>query len=205
MMDNSQAFRRSSKGEDIINIKNYIVEKIEENQTIRRYCRWLTKTPLSKNGLTYDGENVKQTDLSDKYKLINVVDEKIQGMTSQQILYPYPFNEDIVNEEQPFIFVYPYSNGFGARTLGTNVYAVEICMPLTYNEIYPYGDERLYRVLGEIIDIFDGKYVEGKKWWEKLGDLYFEVKGTNYPYRLTKTRNIIVYPLKIYTKTSNIR
>ena len=205
ILDNDQLFKRTNKGQDIIGIKNYIVEKIEESQIIRRYCRWLTRTPLSSNGLTYNGETVKQTDLDDKYKLIKKIVEPLQGMTGQQILYPYPFNEDIVNEEQPFLFIYNYSNNFSGRSTGKNIFEVSVCMPLTYNEIYPYGDERLYRIVGEIINIFDGKTVEGEKHRKVLGDLQFEVRGVNYPYRLTKTKNIIVYPLKIEVRTSNFR
>ena len=89
--------------------------------------------------------------------------------------------------------------------MSNNTFSVDIMCPLRYNEINPYGDERIYKILYEIINIFDGKSVEEEKWVERVGNVKFDIKGYNYPYRLTKTKNMMVYPLKINVKSSNFR
>ena len=89
--------------------------------------------------------------------------------------------------------------------MSNNSFSVDIMCPLRYNEINPYGDERIYKILYEIINIFDGKSVEEEKWVERVGNVRFDVKGYCFPYRLTKTKNMMVYPLKINVKSSNVR
>jgi hypothetical protein len=201
-LNNGKHFR-TQKGMDIIAVKNYLVEKICENENIRKYCRWVTKTPLGKNGLGYNGDIIVQHHLDDKYDLRKeVIAEK--GLCYKQILYPYMFNEDIVDLDQMFMFVYPYSNNFN-KSMGTNVYQVTICMPIEYNEISPYGDERIYRILHEIIDMFDGIIVTEEKWVERIGNVQFDIKSTSYPERLTKTKTLLKYSLNITTKLSNVR
>lgn len=200
---NNNLFMDTNKGADIIELKRYIVEKIDDNETIRRYCRWLTKTPLSNNGLDYTGNIIQQRDLGKEYTITKEVKEEL-GLSHKKILIPYAFNEDLVTEEQLFIFIYPYSNSFNG-TMSNNAFSVDIMCPLRYNEINPYGDERMYKILYEIINIFDGKSVEEDKWVKRVGNVKFDIKGYNYPYRLTKTKNMMVYPLKINVKTSNVR
>ena len=73
---NNILFKDTSKGADIIELKRYIVEKIDENEIIRRYCRWLTKTPLSKNGLDYTGELIQQRELGENYSITKEVKEE---------------------------------------------------------------------------------------------------------------------------------
>ena len=200
---NNNFFKDTSKGADIIELKRYIVEKIDENEIIRRYCRWLTKTPLSKNGLDYTGELIQQRELGKNYSITKEVKQE-QGLSHKKILIPYAFSDELVTEEQLFIFVYPYSNGFNG-TMSNNSFSVDIMCPLRYNEINPYGDERIYKILYEIINVFDGKSVEEEKWVERVGNVRFDVKGYCFPYRLTKTKNMMVYPLKINAKSSNVR
>ena len=200
---NNNKFFPTQKGADIIGVKNYLVEKICENENIRKYCRWLTKTPLAKNGLGYDNEIILQHELDDEYDLRKEVKAE-KGMCYKQILYPYMFNEDVVDLNQIFMFVYPYSNNFN-KALGKNVYHVTICMPLEYNEIAPFGDERLYKILYEIIDMFDGKIITDEKWVDRIGNVCLDVTSTSYPERLTKTKNLFKYSLNITAYLSNAR
>ena len=92
------------------------------------------------------------------YSITKEVKEE-QGLSHKRILIPYAFNDELVTEEQLFIFVYPFSNGFNG-TMSNNSFSVDIMCPLRYNEINPYGDERIYKILYEIINIFDAKSIK---------------------------------------------
>lgn len=198
--NNKNLGTEATKSKKIVPIKNYICQKIDNDQKIKRLCRYLTLTPLSKKGILYDNSDtlLTQPDLVD-----SLIKESTEGNSNGKILIPYSFNEGIITEQQVFIFVHNYSNDYNSR-IGDNTFIIDILVPVNYDQIDPYSEQRLYLIVNRIIELFDDTRTDNE-YVETLGLLDFKVGGRSNEYRLSKTQNIVGYPIFITTKLCNMR
>lgn len=189
-----------TKSKKIVPIKNYIVKKIDDNQNIKRLCRYLTKNPLSKKSLDYNGTLVQQPILVDS--LINTTLEG-NGINKNQVLIPYMFTDEIITDKQCYLFVHPYSNNYD-NAFGENIFAVDVIVPYEYNEIDPYSDERLFLIVNEIVDLFDNMVVDDE-YVQELGMIELNIGGRSTLQRLSKTTSYLFYTVFISTRLCNMR
>lgn len=176
----------SNKATMSMNIKKYLVDRINSNQDIVRYCRYLTKTPLLDMGLNYDDEVVEQPnlncglleDLSEERDRNGEYKEYKEVGTRGKILIPYAFDNKLMTKEQLFIFV---SNGYAvfndAYNTAEYTFDVVITYSSTYNTLEPYGDERSLMIIDRICHMFDGMYPEKSEYAKDIGDVLLEVRS----------------------------
>lgn len=187
-----------TKSKKIVPIKNYIVKKIDENQNIKRLCRYQTKNPLAKKSQDYNNTLVQQPLLQD-----SLIKPSLEGNSHEQILIPYMFEDNIVEKKQCYIFVHPFRNNYDG-IVGENIFALDIIVPYEYNEIDPYSDERLFLIVNEIVDMFDGMIIDDE-YVKELGLIEFKISGRSTLERLSKTTAYLYYPVFITTRLCNAR
>ncbi|MBI6006877.1 hypothetical protein H8J86_13120 [Clostridium perfringens] len=176
----------SNKATMSMNIKRYLVDRINKNQDIVRYCRYLTKTPLLEMGIDYKDKVVEQPDLDcgllealseHRDKDGNYV-EYTSVETRGKILIPYAFDSNLMVKEQLFIFV---SNNYAtfSNTYNTGEYTFDIVITYspTYNVLDPYGEERSFMIVDRICRMFDDMYPENSQYSEEIGDVKFNVRA----------------------------
>ncbi|NGS95842.1 hypothetical protein G6Z25_02760 [Clostridium perfringens] len=175
----------SNKAIMSMNIKRYLVDRINNDQEIVRYCRYLTKTPLLEMGIDYKDKVVEQPDLD--CGLLKPLSEhrdkdgnytEYTGVeTRGKILIPYAFDSNLMVKEQLFIFV---SNSYAAfsNVYNTGEYTFDIVITYspTYNVLDPYGDERSFMIIDKICEMFDDMYPENSQYSEEIGDVKFNVR-----------------------------
>lgn len=196
-LDNHLLQTKSQKLSRVSILKNYITQRIDDNQNIKRLCRYLTKTPLHSRGLTYDNRKVNQPDLVDS--LLYEVETDTQAQSQGASLVPYTFSEAILSEQQISIYVHcpktsfntSRTTGFGQdRLLGSHLFAIEIVFPQTYDRIDPYGEERHLLIASEILDMFDGTSIS-EELRKVVGDVNFHIVGDITTLRLSKAGYLI--------------
>ena len=156
---------RSQKLYRVPIIKNYIVQRINESQNVKRLCRYMTKTPLYKKGKDYAGKFINQPDLQDSLLTPTVND--VEAIIKDAVLVPYSFTEDVLDENRLTIYVHSPRSTFNPNVaagrasyvtdslLGKHLFMIEIVYPTSYNEIEPYGQERAFLIACEILDLLD--------------------------------------------------
>ena len=87
----SQKFRR------ITAIRKYMLDAIDNDQAIRRLMRYFTTTPLSKKGVTYDGNMINQPDLKTSLK--------VDTDEGEMCLYTGMFDPDMETVYKNYIFI----------------------------------------------------------------------------------------------------
>lgn len=195
---NDKIYNKSNKLRKITPLKNYIVDKIDENQNIKRLCRYLTKAPLEQISYDLNGKIVTQNDLNNSLKFIT--DEV--NTCKNKIIIPFMFNDNQENmDEQVFIFVHGYSNDFNDTT-GKNIFMIDILCPIVYNELDTYGSERIYEIAAEIIGIFDEEYVE-EEYHELIGCYQFFINGKGNEWRVSNNNNVVAYSFPISVNIVN--
>lgn len=190
---------RSQKLYRVSPLKNYIINKIDNNQNIKRLSRYLTQTPLLNKGLTYDGLMIKQPDLMDSLTKAVTKDQNVS--IKDAILTPHPFSEDIISEKKISIYVYSPRTSFnitGGEVIGKHRFVIEIVYPTEYNAIEPFGQERVNLICCEILNEFDGLCVDGEL-RDLIGECQFKVTGDLNNVRLSKAGYMIAtVPLTVY-------
>lgn len=197
----------------IVYLKNYLVKKIDENQTIKRLCRYMTTTPLLNKGYSYDHRLIQQPDLVDS--LLEPVVHDTQVSIKDPTLVPYAFSESVLNDRKLSIYVHcPYSsfspNGStgrsslnGADVTGRHKFMIEIIYPIEYDRLEPFGEERANLIGCEILNLIDGQYVD-EETRKKVGECQFRVQGEITNLRLS-TSGYMVLSIPVLTSVIGLR
>lgn len=212
-MNNKYLDTKSQKLSRIVPIKNLIIDKIDENQNIKRLCRYMTTTPLLPKGKTYDGKIINQPDLTESLKVD--VETKGEAFVSGTVIYPYGFTEDVVDRDRLTIYVYcprtilstDSRKVYDDRTvsyIGNHLFYIDVVFPLEYNNIEPYGEERAYSIAYEILDMFDDLYIEDDYTRDIVGDIRFKVEGEILNKRLSVT-NYAILSIPLYVPYTTVR
>ena len=190
-------------------LKNYLVQQIDNSQTIRRLTRYLTTTPLMNRGLMYDGKRLTQPDLQDS--LLKPVTTDTQASITKEVLIPYPFNEETIYEQQISLYVYSPRTSFPAprlhslnEELGRHHFYIDIVYPMVYDAIEPFGQERSLLIACEILNLFDQVYVN-EELEAVVGRCQFVVNGDITSLRLSKTGYMVTtIPLMVIAPTERL-
>lgn len=182
-LNNRNLGTHSNKIRKIAKINTYICNQIDKNQNIKRYCRYLTKSPLSKNATDLNGDKVVQPDL-----LNSLMIDSDEG---KQVLFKGSFDEDIQAIEQTFIFVHTYDGNFNDVTGKLRVAVSFICNndreQLKYDE-----ESRSTEVTIEISDFLD--MMSNEEYIDDIGNLTFKL--VNYKHgRVSKTNSMLLTTL----------
>lgn len=206
-------FCPSNKGDKIIGIKTYVVDKIRKNQTVQRCCFYLTKQPLARKSQNYKNEIIYQRDLAIDLTQENTVNigqdpnDNTKTVTVPASVIPYAYNEKMISEEQVVIFIHNNRNDL-RNLIGETTIAVDILVPYMYDQIQPKYAQRLYKIITAIIEELDDTDVE-EEYVEELGNLHFKVEGDTggrgQEQRITKSNEILIYSLVVKTSLINGR
>ncbi len=176
---------KSMKMKQLTKIKNFIANIINEDQQIKRYCSYLTNTPLMDKGMTLDGKIISQPDITES--LIN---------EDKGNIIPYRFTEDIIKDKRVIIFVYKLKGDL-RKTIGENYFAVDIFVPYVYDILEELGQERNVEIASRICDLIDGKSID-----KTLGEIEILEYEDN---RLNRTSDYNICSLLLKIEKSNIR
>lgn len=194
-------------------LKNYLVEKIDNNQNIKRLCRYMTKTPTYNKGMAYNGVLINQPDLSDS--LLYPVKTDEQATVKEAVVIPYAFTEDVLAERRLTIYVHSPRSLFNINAasnrpnygtdelMGKHLFLVEIVYPTEYNAIEPYGQERANLIACEVLNMVDNLTVEGEL-SQLVGECIFKVEGEITDLRLSKAGYMIL-SIPIWTTITGVR
>lgn len=210
----------STKANKIDMAKIYIARLLDNSQLIKRYCTYLTKTPLATSGKDLNGDTIGQPDITEsimKDIKINVGIGNSNIKIFKQTLIPYMFNARAVNVEQVFVFVHNFENRYGQarnNNLYQDLFRIDILVPAKYDVLEPYGTQRIHKIIKAIIDLLDGQPVDktiklsqgsNTTFYDILGDLKFEIVGNSREERIGKSEDIVCYPLTVEIKTPGVR
>ena len=194
----SQKIRRSDY------IIDMIAEKIDNNQYIKRFMRYYSKNPLSKKGFIKN-RIVIQKDLKDS--LLEDSNE-INNIESKKCLFTYGFNDDIVVDEQNYIFIENkkiiYDN---VNKMATMYLTISILVPDVYLELRDNDCDytiRRNKIIANTIENMLGDYTVDDKYSKYIGNIKFELTDYNED-RLSRNSNKILTTLVYKTKYSTIR
>lgn len=214
-LNNNHIATRSAKIRRITPLKNYIVRSIDENQNIKRLCRYYTRTPLLNKGRGYDSSLIKQPDLIDSLLHPVVNDKGVSSTARGQILYKTAFSGDVLDERQVSIYVHSPRSSFNPnmvsgrtnygtdRLTGKHFFTIEIVYPTELNELDSLEQERATEIACEILDMLDEKYVD-EHTSVYTGHCQFHVEGEFTDLRLS-TSGYMVITIPIWVSVFSIR
>lgn len=152
-----------------------IVDLINNNQKIKRYCRYKSKTPLSPIGII--GNNrIPQPNISTD--LDETTYNSKGEVESKPVLFDCMFDPDMQTELDVGIYVYDYSTKF-SNNLGKCLISVDVIIPYNYEYLQPKGDKRSILITSEIINTLCTKPITkdtNKYWFDLLGNVNFSFK-----------------------------
>ena len=185
-------------------IKKILIETIDGNQNIKRYCRYLTsKTPLEKEGINYKNEIMEQPDLTETLTEKLREGKDLAATSRERILIPYMFDEELLKVEKLLIFVSSPISEF-RDSMTEHEFNVTVALNVEYNSIEPFGSERAMEILCELLDEIEGRFVD-EKYREDIGYIKFELKKG---YRVTERisdKGFIATTIPIKVKVSSMR
>ena len=181
----SQKFRR------ITAIRKYMLDAIDNDQAIRRLMRYFTTTPLSKKGVTYDGNMINQPDLKTSLK--------VDTDEGEMCLYTGMFDPDMETVYKNYIFIQHYDTYTYDDVMQTTNFNIYILVDDKYNPLKNYGEERIYEIADRIAQLLDGHTIENDEIIDEIGNVKFNIKGRISEVRLskTKTMNLLAIPFEI--------
>lgn len=175
----------SMKLKKLTKIKNEIARIIDENQDIKRYCTYLTNTPLMSMGMDSSGKMQKQPNI-DK----SIIDKNI---------IPYRFMEEVLESSEVIIFIYFDEAELSSQSLGSYTFAIDIFVPKPYDVLKEMGQERNVEIATTIADLLDSKKLSGDL---TLGEVDIRYARQT---RLSNKSNYTVFALNLEIKGSNFR
>lgn len=172
-------------------LTNYIVNKIDENQEIKRFVLYGTNNPLGNKSCDLNKNLITQTDIT-------------KSLLDENVLFNNPFNEDILDKEKVcYIFVYPYSANYKKNDIGDLEFVVNILSPSEYNNLTR-GDKRIFEISYRIEDLLDQYVIKSDEGNLEIGNVMFELTASSYT-RLSKVTSIENLALKFKVRISTMR
>ncbi|MBY6838838.1 hypothetical protein [Clostridium botulinum] len=194
----------STKFQKIDSIINLLVTEMDNDQELKRLCTYLTDQPLKDKSVDMDKNIIIQKDiLASMLKEQIVYTEKNGKKVIPQILIPYCYQEAKVNQECVTIFVYNDKNDLDNK-IGINDFNIDVLVPAKYQELNPYGINRIHEILKRISYLFDNVQTD-KESSEILGNITFNLAGIGREGRINKTNEMTIYSVIVRTKLINAR
>ena len=191
-----------------------MVNEINGDEIIKRYLTFLTAQPMENKSIDKNGTVLYQYDVpsrldvpSVKYCISKPTAITKEYRTSEQILYPSPYNADKVTGNYPVLFVHNYSYDCN-NIIGSNVYMIDILIPSEYLNVSSVGspiiESRLHKIMGRIAYLFDKVSLDDES-REYLGDIEFKIVGKPTEEKINKTNDITITTIPIEVRLVNCR
>ncbi len=187
----SQKFRR------ITAMRKYMVDAIDNDQSIKRLMRYMTTTPLSRKGVTYDNKLIEQPDLTTSLKVDTEEGEKV--------LFTGMFDPDMETIYKNYIFIQHYDTYTYDDVMQKTNFYIYILVDEKYNDLKNYGEERMYEIADRIAQLLDNHVIENDELVDEIGNIKFQIKGRISEMRLSKTKTINLLTIPIEISTSVMR
>lgn len=163
-------------------IESYLCELIDNDQRIKRLCRYLTYDPLAEDGaFDYDNKWIAQPDLQDSL-MFDVVRDKVSKGTEDALLDNHMFTSEIMESSKVMIFVYcsdvVFSEGaskFGSSSMGFQLFTIDIVYPLEVDRLCD-GLKRSWAIATVITDLVDQMSITDSNYVKYTGNVKFEFK-----------------------------
>ena len=192
----------SSKVRRDVFILNYMIDKVNEDQDIRRLCRYMTQRPFSKKAKNLNGEIVEQPDLKNPLTI-----NSDEGKT---VLWNGAFDNYQKKQERVEIFLHNNGTTYSEQKEAWNkdIWRFEVIVPQNYDYIidddslpgYEFAIQRGYAIGVKLGDIFDLKNMDKKEYMTLTGDVKFILVGKSST-RLTKTSDTMIYTFLFQTES----
>lgn len=187
----SQKFRR------ITAIRKYLIDLMDNDQSIKRLMRYFTTTPLAKRGVTYDNKMIEQPDLTTSLK--------VDTDEGEMCLFTGAFDPDMETIYKNYIFVQHYNTYVQDDVMQKTTFYIYVLVDEKYNSLKNYGEERIYEVADRIAQLIDNHTIENTELSEEIGNLKFIIRGTITEMRLSKTKTINLLAIPIEVSNSIMR
>ena len=182
-------------------ITRYLCEQIDEDQEIRRLCRYITLDPLADYAVDYGDNVIMQPDLNDSL-LGKVRTDKVSQGCEGRILYSTMFNGKVIESMHPLIYVYCdevsfYSERGGSSAIGTMLFYVDIIYDLRTEELIDW-QHRSWTIGQIIMQMFDNVPVTDPEYVDTIGNISFRTGSipiANKKLAANTTLGVLTIPL----------
>ena len=181
-IDNKRDISNSLKISRTSTIIKYICKNIDNNQEVKRLCRYITTDPIADFALDYDNKVVQQPDLKDSL-LSTVKRDKVSNGCNDRVMYTTIFTDKVMETLHPLIYVYCdqvsfYNERGGTKTIGTMLFYVDIIYDINTEELVDF-QHRSWIIGQQIMQMFDGVTIIEPEYVDKVGNISF--KGGEQP------------------------
>lgn len=192
-----------------------MVNEINADKELVRLMTFISKNPLADRSVDYNNVKVYQYDIPEKlnvpiikYSISKPTETTKIYRTSEQILFPYSYNDKKVTGNYPIMFVHNYSYDCN-NIIGSNIYCIDLLIPSQYEEIQTIEgsslvENRLHKIMGRIAYLFDKVSLDDES-REYLGDIEFKIVGKPTEEKINKTNDITITTIPIEVKLINCR
>ena len=192
-----------------------MVNEINGDKELVRLMTFISKNPLADRSVDYNNVKVYQYDIPEKlnvpiikYSISKPTETTKIYRTSEQILFPYSYNDKKVTGNYPIMFVHNYSYDCN-NIIGSNIYCIDLLIPSQYEEIQTIEgsslvENRLHKIMGRIAYLFDKVNLDDES-REYLGDIEFKIVGKPTEEKINKTNDITITTIPIEVRLINCR
>lgn len=172
---------KSTKLDRVSILTKYLCINIDENQDIRRLCRYLTLEPLAEYAMDYDDNVMMQPDLQDSL-LEKAKNDKVSKGCEERILFRTMFANKVIESLHPSIYVYCdeinfYNQRDGSQAVGTMLFYIDIVYDISTEELLDW-EQRSWSIGQIIMHMFDSVPITDKEYTDLIGNITFTV-GAN--------------------------
>lgn len=162
-------------------LTKYLCINIDENQDIRRLCRYLTLEPLAEYAMDYDDNVVMQPDLQDSL-LEKTKNDKVSKGCEERIIFRTMFANKVIESLHPSIYVYCdeinfYNQRNGSQAVGTMLFYIDIVYDISTEELLDW-EQRSWSIGQIIMNMFDSVPITDEEYTKLVGNITFTV-GAN--------------------------
>lgn len=187
----SQKFRR------ITALRKYMLDAIDDDQAIKRLMRYMTKTPLAKKGVQYDGKLIEQPDLTTTLR-----EDTSEG---EMVLFTGIFDPDMETIYKNYIFIQHYDTYTYDDVMQKTNFNIHILVDDKYNKLKNYGEERIYEIADRIAQLIDDHTIDDEDLVDCIGHVQFKIRGRISEMRLSKTKTITLLTIPVEISNSVMR
>lgn len=138
--------RMSMKFRNTTSIRNTIMDKINENQDIKRLIYYNTIAPLSNFSSDIEGTIIKQPDVDIDFIM---EDKRIHSS----------FSKETLKETETHIFVRRLESKLDDQAIGRNTITIDIFVPVKFSELEDRSNDREGLICAKIINLLDGQNI----------------------------------------------
>lgn len=169
-------------------LSTYIVDKIDNNQKIKRLLFYNSLDPLAGETVDYNSNIVKQQDIKISLK--------------DSLIHDYMFNDEMLTDTKNQMFIYTYAGKKVNGDFGDIYVSINIAVPKTFERITNGYVKRTFAIGSLIEDEFQEIFLDSGNSDEyiikNIGNPRFEI--TNFDCgRVTKSSNLILLTLVLKT------